>query len=214
MQARSLYRWVAVAGVLQVTSAVALAAHMFLGYAQAGGLLRGDYGHHTHASLVPIGLGSLTAAMSAMFLYAVHLAGLGTRSLPSLARALRAHLGWQTVTVLALIAALLLFGMEAGEQLAAGRLDGALSAFGDTPALGLALIVLFSAVGNALLRALCDRLIDAHTRIISLISFLLTDRTAAGPLQARFNGELLAAIRYACDASQANGTRAPPVFAS
>ena len=202
------------AGVLQVTSTVALATHTFLGYAQASGLLHGDYGYHTHGSLVPVGLGSLAAAMCATFLYAVHLAGLGTRSLPSLARALRAHLGWQTVTVIALIAALLLFGMETGEQLAGGRFDGALSAFGDIPALGLVLIILLSAAGNALLRALCDWLIHAHTRIVSLISFLLADRTAAGPLQARFNGELLAAIRYACDASQANGKRAPPVFAS
>ena len=104
------------------------------------------------------------------------------------------------------------FGMETGEQLAAGRFDGALSAFGDVPALGLGLIVLFSMAGNALLRALCDRLIDAHAHIVSLISFLFTDRTAAGPLRARFKGELLAAVGCACDASQANGKRAPPVF--
>jgi hypothetical protein len=154
------------------------------------------------------------AAMSAILLYIVHLAGLGTRSLPSLARALRAHCGWQTVTVIGLIASLLLFGMETGEQLAAGRIDGALSAFGDIPALGFGLIALFSAAGTALLRALCDWLIDAHTRIVSLISFLLTDRTSAGPLRARFKGELLAAVRYVCDASQANGKRAPPAFAS
>lgn len=214
MQARSLYRWVAVAGVLQVTATVALAAHVLLGWAQAGGLLHGDYSQHAHGSLVLIGLGSLAAAMCAIFLYAVHLAGLGTRSLPSLARALRAHLGWQTVSLIALIAAVLLVGMETGEQLAGGRFDGALSAFGDTPALGLGSIVLLSAAGNALLRALCDWLIHAHTSIVSLISFLLSARIAPAPLHARFNGEFLAAIRYACDASQANGKRAPPGFAS
>jgi hypothetical protein len=212
VQARSLYRWVAVAGVLQVTLSVAFVTHMCLGYAQAAGLVQGDYSHHAHGSLAPIGLGSLTAATCAIFLYTVHLAGLGTGSLPSLARVLRAHLGWQTVAIIGLLAMLLLFGMETGEQLAAGHLDGALSAFGGVPALGLGLIVLFSAAGNTLLRALYDWLIDAHTHIVSLISFLFSDRTAAGPPQARFRGELLAAVRYACDASQANGERAPPVF--
>ncbi len=212
MRTRSLYRWLATAGVLQVTLTVALATHMFLGYAQAAGLLQGDYDRHAHGSIVAIGLGSLTAAMCAIFLYTVHLAGLGTRSLPSLARDLRAHLGWQTVAVIGLLASLLLFGMETGEQLAADRFDGALSAFGDAPALGLGLIILFSTAGNALLRALCDWLVDAHTHIVSLISFLFTDRTGAGPLRARFKGELLAAVHYACDASQANGKRAPPLF--
>jgi hypothetical protein len=212
VRTRSLYRWVAVAGVLQVTLTVALVTHTALGYAQAGGLLHGDYGRHAHGSIVSIGLGSLLAAMCAIFLYAVHLAGLGTRSLPSLARAFRARLGWQTVTVIGLVASLLLFGMETGEQLAAGRFDGSLSAFGDIPVLGFGLIALFSAAGTALLRAVCNWLMDAHTRIVSLISFLFTDRTAAGPLRARFNGELLAAVRYVCDASQANGKRAPPAF--
>ena len=212
MQARSLYRWVAVAGVLQVTSTVALATHALLGYAQQAGLLHGDYGGHAHGSLVSIFLGSLMAAMCAVFLYVVHLVGLGTRSLPLLARALRARLGWQTVTVIGLTASLLLFGMEAGEQLAAGRFDGALSAFGDIPALGFGLIALFSAAGAALLRALCGWLIDAHTRIVSVISFLLTDKTGPRPLRARFNSELLASVGYACDVSQANGKRAPPVF--
>ncbi len=212
MQARSFYRSVAVAGVLQVTLMVALVTHMFLGYAQTAGLLQGDYDRHAHGSIVAIGLGGLTAAMCAIFLYTVHLAGLGKRSLPSLARALRVHLGWQTVAVIGLLASLLLFGMETGEQLAAGRFDGALSAFGEVPALGLGLVVLFSAAGNVLLRALCDWLIDTHTHIVSLISFLFTDRTAAQPLQSRFKRELLAAVLYACDASQANGKRAPPAF--
>jgi hypothetical protein len=212
VRTRSLCSWVAVTSVLQVALMVALATHTFLGYAQAGGLLHGDYGNHAHGSLVAIGLGSLMAAMCAIFLYLVHLASLGTRSLPSVARTLRAHLGWRTRSIIVLIASLLLFGMEAGEQLAAGRFDGALSAFGDIPVLGLGLIVLFSAAGSALLRALCDWLIDAHACIVSLISFLLRDRTAAGPLRTRFNGELLASIRYACDASPANGERAPPAF--
>jgi hypothetical protein len=209
---RSLCRWVAVAGVLQVALMVALATHTFLGYGQAAGLLHGDYGLHAHGSIDAIGLGSLAAAMWAIFLYAVHLAGLGARSLPSLARAFRAHLGWRTVAVIGLTASLLLFGMETGEQLAAGRFDGALSAFGDIPALGFGLIVLFSAAGAALLRALCDWLIDAHTQIVSLISFLLPNHTAPGLLRARFKGELLASVRYACDASQVNGERAPPAF--
>lgn len=195
-----------------MTSTVALAAHMCLAYAQAGGLLHGDYGRHAHGSLVSIGLSSLMAAMCAISLYLVHLVGLGTRSLPSLARALRARLGWQTVTVIGLTASLLLFGMEAGEQLAAGRFDGALSAFGGIPALGFGLIALFSAAGAALLRALCDWLINAHAHIVSLISFLLPDHTAPGLLRARFKGELVGSVRYACDVSQANGKRAPPVF--
>ena len=181
-------------------------------YVQTAGLLQGDYGRHAHGSIVAIGLGSLTSATCAIFLYTVHLAGLGRRSLPALARALRAHLGWQTVAVIGFISSLVLFGMETGEQLAAARFDGAFSAFGDAPALGLGLIVSFSAAGTALLQALCGWLIEAHTRIVSLISLLFVDRAAAGPLRARFKGELLAAVHYACDASQANGKRAPPVF--
>ena len=136
------------------------------------------------------------------------------RSLPSLARALRAQLGWQTVAVIGVAASILLVGMETGEQFAAGRFDGLLSAFGNVPALGFGLIVLFSAVANALLQAVCDWLIGAHAHIVSFISFLLLrDRsTVAGPLRARFNGGLLGAISYAYDAAQAHGKRAPPVF--
>ncbi len=209
---RSLYRCVAVAGVLQVAFTVALATHTFLGYAQFAGVLGGDYSSHAHGSLVSIVIGGLTAAACAILLYVLHLAGLGTRSLPSLARTLRARLGWQTVIVIGLIAALLLIGMETVEQLAAGRFDGGLSAFSDAPALGLALVVVLSAAGTALLRALCGWLIDAHTRIVLIIRLLLRDRADARPLGGRFQGELLAAVGYACDASQANGKRAPPAF--
>jgi hypothetical protein len=199
-----------------VTLTVAVVAHMVLGYAQAFGLLQGDYGRHAHGSIVAIGLGSLTAAMCAIFLYIVHLASLSMRSLPSLARALRAQLGWRTVATVGVAASFLLVGMETGEQLAAGHFDGLLSAFGNVPALGFGLVVLFSAVGNALLRAFCNWLIRAHAQIVSLISFLLLkDRsTAAGPLRARFNGGLFEAVSYAYDTSQVHGKRAPPPFAS
>ena len=214
MQARSLHRWVAVAGVLQVTLTVALLSHIFLGCAQASGLLQGDYDRHAHGSVVAIGLGSLTAAICAIFLYVVHLAGLSGRSLPSLARVLRAQLGWQTAAMIGVAASLLLAGMETGEQLAAGHLDGPLSAFGNVPALAFALIVLFSVAGNAVLQALCKWLIGAHAHIVSLVSFLLLrDRGKfAGPPRARFNSGLRVSVSYAYDASQAHGKRAPPTF--
>ena len=171
MGARSLYRRLAIAGLFLVTFAVTLATHAALECAQFAGLLRGDYGSHTHASLVPVALGSLTAAICAISLYAAYLANLDKRSLPSLARALRAKLGWQVTVAISLAASVLLFGMEASEQLAAGRLDGLLSAFGAVPAYGLGLIVFFSVAGNAILRALCTRLIAAHTRMVSLMHF-------------------------------------------
>lgn len=215
MGVRSLYRRLAIAGLFLVTFAVTLATHAALEYAQSVGLLHGDYGSHTHASLVPVALGSLTAAVCAISLYAAYLANLDKRSLPSLARALRAKLGWQVTVAISLAASVLLFGMEASEQLAAGRLDGLLSAFGAVPAYGLGLIVFFSAAGNAILRALCTRLIAAHTRMVSLVAFFLQDRTAdPGPLCALFRGELPSALCCACDASRAHGKRGPPVFAS
>ncbi|MGC2634129.1 MAG: hypothetical protein WA215_07950 [Candidatus Cybelea sp.] len=215
MGARRLYRRLAIAGLFLVTFAVTLATHAALEYAQFVGLLHGDYGSHTHASLVPVTLGSLTAALCAISLYAAYLANLDKRSLPSLARALRAKLGWQVTVAISVAASVLLFGMEASEQLAAGRLDGLLSAFGAVPAYGLGLIVIFSAAGNAILRALCTRLIAAHTRMISLIAFLLQDRTAGPePLCALLRGELPSALCCACDASRVHGKRGPPVFAS
>jgi hypothetical protein len=214
VHARSLYRWVAAAGVLQVTLTVALLSHILLGCAQTSGLLQGDYGRHAHGSVAATALASLTAAMCAIFLYVVHLAGLRGRSLPSLARALRAQLGWRTVAIIGVAAALLLAGMETGEQLAAGRLDGPLSAFGNVPALGFGLIVLFSAAGNAVLRALCNWLIGVHAHIVSFVSFLLLrDRgEPAGPLRAPFSCGLRVSVSYAYAASQAHGKRAPPTF--
>jgi hypothetical protein len=198
--------------MLLATSTVTLATHSMLAWAQSARLLRGDYGEHLHGFVAPIAFAGLTAAAAALFMYVLHLAGLDTRSLPLFARAFRARLGWQAVGVTALVASLALIGMESGEQLAAGHFDGFASAFSGAPAVGLGLILLFSAATNAALRALCAWLADAHARIVFAIMFLrrFRDETAA-PALARSRRDSLAAICYVCDASHAYGKRAPPV---
>jgi hypothetical protein len=215
MGTRSLYVWVAAAGALSVTLATALATHSVLEAAQSVSLLGGDYGSHAHGALVPVGLTSVTVAVLAILLYVVHLSGLDSHSLPLLARALRARIGWRTVALCAVCACLVLVGMETAEQFAAGRFDGFSSAFGGVPAIGLGLIVLFSTAGNALLSALCDWLAGAHNRIVVALAFLLRLRdTAAPPTSGRSKRAKLTSFRYACDVSQVHGKRGPPSFAS
>jgi hypothetical protein len=215
MSARSLYVWVAAAGTLSVTLATALTTHLVLEAAQSASLLGGDYRSHDHGALAPVGLASATVAVLAIVLYVVHLSGLDSRSLPSLARALRARIGWRTVTLCAVCACLVLVGMETAEQFAAGHFDGFSSAFGGVPAVGLGLIVLFSAVGNALLSALCDWLAGAHTRIVIALAFLRRLRDAAAvPAAASFKRANLTTFHYTCDAPQVHGKRGPPSFAS
>jgi hypothetical protein len=204
---------VAVGGFFSVTFAVALAAHTAIGIAQSVGLPGGDYASHPHQALFPLGLASLTAGLSAIFLYAVHLAGAGFPSLPSLARSLRTRIGWQSFVAIALGAGLVLVGMESAEQLAAGRYDGLLSAFGGSPGIGLGLILLFSAAGNALLRALCNWFAGAHARITHVLSYLFRRRGGdASPARERSRRTTLPVFRYACDAPQALGKRGPPIL--
>ena len=211
---RSLSGCVAVAGILSVTFAAALGAHTALGLGQSAGLLGGDYSSHRHQGLFPLGLAGLTVALSAIFLYAIHLAGAGPSSLPSLARELGRQLGWRSVALTALAACLVLAGMETGEQLAAGRFDGLFSGFGSSPIVGLALILLFSAVGNALLGAICKWLAGAHARIALAIAYLLSRRgESANTGCARSKRVALTVFRYACDVPQALGKRGPPILA-
>jgi transposase len=198
--------------MLLATSTVTLATHSMLAWAQSAGLLRGDYGEHLHGFVTPIALAGLTAGAAALFLYGVHLVDLDTCSVPLLARAFRARLGWQAVGVTALCASLALVGMETGEQLAARHFDGFSSAFSGAPAVGLGLILLFSAAASAALRALCAWLADAHTRIVFAIMFLRRHcgKDTAPALAGSWRASL-AAVCYVCDASHVYGKRAPPV---
>jgi hypothetical protein len=212
VSARKLYAWVAAAGILSVAFATALAAHAALYVAQSAPLLGGDYHRHAHGAVFPVGFAGLTAALGAILMYGIHLASLDSRSLPSLARAFRARIGWQTIFLTALAASLVLVGMETAEQFVAGQFDGVSSAFSGVPEIGLALLVLFSAIGNALLRALCDCLAQSHARIVLAVAFLLCSRNAHSVLPSRVSKrKLLTTFRYACDAPQAYGKRGPPL---
>jgi hypothetical protein len=204
-------RWVAAAGFLWATCAVTLAAHTVLAWAQSFGLIPGDYGQHVHGLLGPLSLAGLTAGLATLVLYGAHLAGLDARSLPPLASTLRKRLGWQAVALTSLAACLLLVGMESAEQLAAHHFDGLLSAFSGMPAFGLGLIALLSVVADAVLRAVCTWLADAHVRIVLAISFLL--RPGSSPLAgvAYSRQPCLAAVCCASDSSHVYGKRAPPI---
>ena len=207
-----LSAYVAVAAILSVAFVVALGAHAVLGLAQSAGLLGGDYGSHRHAGIVPLGLAGLTTALSAALLYITHLAGAG-RSLPSLARGLRAKIGWRSVAVTALIACLVLGGVETAEQLAAGRFDGLYSAFGGSPIIGLVLVVALSVAGNLWLRLACNWLAGAHSRIVLALAYLLDRRGhGAGLCPTRPQRVALNAFHYICDIPQALGKRGPPLF--
>jgi hypothetical protein len=204
---------VAVAGILSVAFAVALGAHTVLSLGQSAGLLGGDYSSHNHQGLFPVALAGVTVALGAIFLYVVHLAGAGGSSLPSLARELGRQIGWRSVALTALAACLVLAGMEAGEQLAAGRFDGLFSAFGSSPIAGLGLILLLSAAGNALLQNVCRWLAGAHAQIVLAIAYLLSRREiGANPCRARSKRVALTVFRYACDIPQALGKRGPPIL--
>lgn len=184
-----------------------------LGLLQSAGLIGGDYSSHRHEGILPLGLASLTVALSASFLYVIHLAGAGPSSLPSLARDLGRRIGWRSVALTALAACLVLAGMETAEQLAAGRLDGPFSAFGSLPMVGVGLILLFSAAGNALLRTVCNWLAGAHARIVLAIAYLLSRRgVSANICDARSKRVALTVFRYACDVPQALGKRGPPIL--
>ena len=210
---RRLSACIVVAGFLSVTLAVALAAHASLGLGQSLGVLGGDYASHRHQGFFPLAVAGLTAALSAIFLYAAHLAGARPSSLPSLARGLAARIGWRSVAVTAFAACLVLVGMETAEQLAAGCFDGLDSAFGGSPVTGLGLILLFSAVGNALLRRVCNWLAGAHARIIVAIAYLFRRRDPSANLHCAHSRRVaLIAFRYACDLPQALGKRGPPIL--
>jgi hypothetical protein len=211
---RGLCACVAATGFLSATFTVALASHTSIGLAQSAGLLGGDYGSHPHPVLFPLGLAAVTALLSAIFLYVVHLASTDLRSLPSLARAYRARLAWRSVALTAFGAALVLVAMETAEQVAVGRFDGLFSAFGSSPGIGLALVLLLSAAGIALLRALCEWLAGAHARIVLAIAYLLRRQDTRALLAfERSKCALRAAVRNVCDAPQALGKRAPPILA-
>jgi hypothetical protein len=211
----NLRRCIAATGTLSAILATALATHSVLELAQSARLLGGDYGDHTHGAVIPVVLVAVTGLLLATFLYAVHLIGDGPNSLPSLARTFRARLGWHTILFGTIAACAVLMGMEAAEQLAAGRFDGLASAFGSVPAVAIGLTVLFSAVANALLSALCTRLVGAHVRIVSALAFLLRRRDTTGALLTRrCKRAALATFRYACEGRQIHGTRAPPFSAS
>ncbi len=210
MSRQTFCRWVALAGFLLATCAVTLAAHTALALVQSSGLIPGDYGRHVHGLLVPLSLAGLTAGLATLVLYAIHLVGLDTRSLPPIAASLRERLGWQAVALTGLAACLLLVGMESAEQLAAHHFDGFLSAFSGVPVFGLGVIALFSVAANAVLRAVCTWLADAHARIVLTISFLL--RCANTPLACVSHSRRpsLATVCYAADSSHVYGKRAPP----
>jgi hypothetical protein len=201
--------------MLSLTFATALGTHVVLGLAQSAALLGGDYGRHSHGALIPIALAAATAAILAALLYGVHLIGEGPNSLPLLARAFQARVGWRTIALSSIAACLLLAAMETAEQLAAGRYDGFASAFGSLPAATLGIIVLFNAAGNTLLRELCAWLAGTHTKIVSALAVLLRrgHKSAAGSAR-RCNRAAFVAFRYACDILQVHGTRAPPSLAS
>jgi hypothetical protein len=202
-------RWVGLAGFLLATCAVTLATHTVLAWAQSFGLIPGDYGQHVHGLLGPLILSGLTAGLASLVLYGAHL--VDARSLPPLASTLRKRLGWQAVALTSLAACLLLVGMESAEQLVAHHFDGFLSAFSGVPAFGLGLIVLLSVVADAVLRAVCTWLADAHIRIVLAISFLLRPGSTplAGVVQSR--QPCFAAVCYASDSSHVYGKRAPPI---
>jgi hypothetical protein len=203
-------RWVARAGFLLATCAVTLVAHTVLALAQSSGLIPGDYGHHVHGLLVPLSLAGATAGLVTLVLYGSHLIGLDARSLPPLASSLRERLGWQAIILTCLAACLLLAGMESVEQLAAHHLDGPLSAFSGVPAFGIGLIALLSIAVNAVLRAVCTWLADAHIRIVLAISFLLRPRGTPVACVAHSRRPCLATVCYASYSSRVYGKRAPP----
>jgi hypothetical protein len=203
-------RWVGRAGFLLATCTVTLAAHAALALAQSSGLIPGDYGQHMHGLLAPLSLAGLIAGLAAFVLYGSHLAGLDAHSLPPLASTLRERLGWQTVALTSVAACLLLFGMESAEQLAAHHFDGFLSAFSGVPAFGLGLIALFSLAANAVMRAVCTWLVEAHTRIVLAIAFLLRRCTTPVACAAHLRQPCLATLRCASVSSRVYGKRAPP----
>ena len=210
MSARLLRGGIAGTAMLFATCAAALGTHAALEWTQAIGVLPGDYGRHAHGLLAPVALGALTIGAAALFLYAAHLAGLGTRSLPSLARQFHASLDWRAATTIAAGAALLLVAMESSEQLACGRFDGFLSAFSGVPAAGIGLIAALSAATVCALRAFCRWLACAHATLVFAIQFLRRVHPIAAAT-GRIRSWLKPVLsRYAVDAAHAFGMRAPP----
>ncbi len=212
---RRLHGSVALAGFLSATLATAFLAHLILEIAQSTGLLSGDYGRHTHGAVFPVGLGAAVVGLCGVFLYAMHLAAVQDRSLPSIAHGLRRRIGWQAIVWSALGAGLVLLAMESAEQLASGGFDGVASAFGGVPLVGLGLILLISSLCNGLAWVVCSWLANAHAHLVSVIALLLRRRRSG----EHFTGQrpkraALAAFDYTWDASQAYGKRAPPRLAS
>jgi hypothetical protein len=212
---RRLHAGIALAGLLSVTLATAFLAHLILEIAQSTGLLSGDYGHHGHGSVFPVGLGAAAIALCGIFLYAMHLADVTGSSLPSLAHDLRKRIGWQAIACGALGACLVLVAMESTEQWASGSFDGVASAFGGVPLVGLGLILFICSLCNALAWVVCNWLVNAHARLVSVIALLLRLRSFGAPLTGHLSKRTaLTAFDYTSDASQAHGKRAPPRLAS
>jgi hypothetical protein len=212
---RRLHAGIALAGLLSITLATAFLAHLILEIAQSTGLLSGDYGHHGHGSVFPVGLGAAAIALCGIFLYAMHLANVAGSSLPSPAHDLRKRIGWQAIACGALGACLVLVAMESAEQYASGHFDGLASAFGGIPLAGLGLVFFISSLCNALAWVICNWLVNAHARLVSVIALLLRLRPSGAPLTGHQSKRTaLAAFDYTSDASQAHGKRAPPCLAS
>ncbi len=202
---------IALAGVAVASLATALAAHALLAWVQAAGLIQGDYGEHSHGMVVPTILAAVTMGAVSMLGYLVHVTCRDAGMLPGLARRFARGLGWRSAASIGLIAAAVLVGMERGEQLAAGHLDGLWSAFGGVPAIGLAFVALCGATASALLRAACEWVAGAHDRILRAVTYLLRNPIAAKPALACALPSAVVGGCYIRDASRIYGRRAPPV---
>ena len=191
--------------------ATALATHALLTWGQVAGVMQGDYGQHGHAAVAPMLVGTVTIGAAVLLSYLVHLAGGNAGVLPTLARRFAGRLGWRSAGAIALLAAVVLVGMETGEQLTAGRFDGLSSAFGNLPVIGLALLALCGAGANVALRAMCQWLARAHDRILRAVTYLLRCTRDVKPSLAYVLMSSEAAGRYARDTARIFGRRAPPV---
>jgi len=212
LNSRALGRWLPRAGAALICCVSALAAHAVLEFGQRSGVLRGDYDSHAHGMVFPVLLGAAAAGISALALYVLHLAGAQPGAIPSIARRSAAHFGWQSATVAAVAAALLLVGMETAEQLAAGRFDGIASAFGNVPVVTLALIACFSFAATAGLRACCRWIAAAHVHIVVAIAALLRADDASARIILRSPRPRVAQGAYDCGASRIYGRRGPPIL--
>jgi len=207
----TLPQWLAAAAVALICCVSALATHGVLEFGQRSGVLQGDYDAHAHGMVLPVALLAVVAGMTALLLYVLHLLGAQPGALPSIARRSAAYFGWTSTSIAAGAAGLLLVGMETAEQLAAGRFDGIVSAFGSQPIFGLLLIVLFSFAANAALRACCHWIAAAHARIALAIA---APRAGNGGIIKASSSRRtrIAQGAYDCGASRVYGRRAPPVL--